>query len=323
MENLLEVKDLSIEFKNFALKNVSFCVPRGTVLGFIGQNGAGKTTTLKLILNSYKRASGEIRVLGKDNIKDEVFVKNNIGYVPAESYLIENKTIEEHEETFEFFYDKWDHKVYMEYIKKFGIDMNKKCGDLSTGMKTKAMLALALAHDPQILILDEPTSGLDPVARLEFLDMLRDFVGDGEKSVILSTHITSDLDKVADYIALIHEGRILEFDSMDNIQESFAVVKGDLSEIVGYEDDFIALIHEGRVLEFDSMDNIQESFAIVKGDLSEIVGYEDDFIGIKKWDDSFEGLIKREKLVGELKNLRTIVPNIENLLSFHIWGNKK
>ena len=126
--------------------------------------------------------------------------------------------------------------------------------------------------------------GLDPVARLEFLDMLRDFVGDGEKSVILSTHITSDLDKVADYIALIHEGRILEFDSMDNIQESFAVVKGDLSEIVGYEDDFI---------------------------------------GIKKWDDSFEGLIKREKLVGELKNLRTIVPNIENLLSFHIWGNKK
>ena len=146
------------------------------------------------------------------------------------------------------------------------------------------MLALALAHDPQILILDEPTSGLDPVARLEFLDMLRDFVGDGEKSVILSTHITSDLDKVADYIALIHEGRILEFDSMDNIQESFAVVKGDLSEIVGYEDDFI---------------------------------------GIKKWDDSFEGLIKREKLVGELKNLRTIVPNIENLLSFHIWGNKK
>ena len=284
MENLLEIKDLSIEFKNFALKNVSFCVPRGTVLGFIGQNGAGKTTTLKLILNSYKRASGEIRVLGKDNIKDEIFVKNNIGYVPAESYLIDNKTIEEHEETFEFFYDKWDHKLYMEYIKNFGIDMNKKCGDLSTGMKTKAMLALALAHDPQILILDEPTSGLDPVARLEFLDMLRDFVGDGEKSVILSTHITSDLDKVADYIALIHEGRILEFDSMDNIQESFAVVKGDLSEIVGYEDDFI---------------------------------------GIKKWDDSFEGLIKREKLVGELKNLRTIVPNIENFLSFHIWGNKK
>lgn len=172
----------------------------------------------------------------------------------------------------------------MEYIKKFGIDMNKKCGDLSTGMKTKAMLALALAHDPQILILDEPTSGLDPVARLEFLDMLRDFVGDGEKSVILSTHITSDLDKVADYIALIHEGRVLEFDSMDNIQESFAIVKGDLSEIVGYEDDFI---------------------------------------GIKKWDNSFEGLIKREKLVGELKNLRTIVPNIENFLSFHIWGNKK
>ncbi len=353
MENLLEIKDLSIKFKDFSLKNVSFCVPRGTVLGFIGQNGAGKTTTLKLILNSYKRASGEIRVLGKDNIKDEIFVKktvlgfigqngagktttlklilnsykrasgeirvlgkdnikdeifvkNNIGYVPAESYLIDNKTIEEHEETFEFFYDKWDHKLYMEYIKNFGIDMNKKCGDLSTGMKTKAMLALALAHDPQILILDEPTSGLDPVARLEFLDMLRDFVGDGEKSVILSTHITSDLDKVADYIALIHEGRILEFDSMDNIQESFAVVKGDLSEIVGYEDDFIG------IKKWD------DSF-----DLSEIVGYEDDFIGIKKWDDSFEGLIKREKLVGELKNLRTIVPNIENFLSFHIWGNKK
>ena len=173
----------------------------------------------------------------------------------------------------------------MEYIKKFGIDMNKKVWRFIYWHEDKSYVSFSIqAHDPQILVLDEPTSGLDPVARLEFLDMLREFVGDGKKSVILSTHITSDLDKVADYIVLIHEGRILEFDSMDNIQESFAVVKGDLSEIIGYEDDFI---------------------------------------GIKKWDDSFEGLIKREKLVGELKNLRTIVPNIENLLSFHIWGNKK
>lgn len=283
-ENLLEIRDLSIEFKDFSLKNVSFNVPSGAVLGFIGQNGAGKTTTLKLILNSYRRSSGEIRVLGKDNIVEEIFIKNNIGYVPAESYLVENKTIEAHEETFQFFYERWNHKLYMEYIKKFDIDMNKKCGDLSTGMKTKAMLALALAHEPRLLILDEPTAGLDPVARLEFLDMLREFVGAGDRAVILSTHITSDLDKVADYIALIHDGRILEFDSMDNIQERFAMVKGDLSDINGHEDEFV---------------------------------------GIKKWDDSFEGLIEREKLEGDLKELRPIVPNIENLLSFHIWGNRK
>ncbi|MGG7176781.1 ABC transporter ATP-binding protein [Clostridium paraputrificum] len=283
MENTLEVKDISVNFDNFSLKDVSFNVKKGTIMGFIGENGAGKTTTLKLILNSFARENGSINVFGKDNIKDEIYVKNYVGYVPAESYLLSNRTILQHEETFSYFYDNWDKELFRECLRKWKIDKNMKASELSTGMKTKTMLALALAHEPQLLILDEPTAGLDPVARMELLDELRTFVEDGEKSIIISTHITSDLDKVADYITLIHNGRILESDSIDIIQERYAVVRGEVS-----------LLEEN----------------------------EDKFVGVKKWDNSFEGLILRENLIGDLKKLQISLPNIEELLTFHIWGNK-
>jgi len=281
MNKVLIIKELSIKFDNFQLKDINFSIEKGTIMGFIGQNGAGKTTTLKLILNSFARNSGKITVLGRDNIEDEVFVKNNIGYVPAESYLLSNKTMEEHEKIFAKFYDNWDKEAFNHYIKKWNIPLKEKTGNLSTGTKTKGMITLALAHKPTFLILDEPTAGLDPVARLDFLDEIREFVSDGEKSVLISSHITSDLDKAADFITLIHQGEILESDSIDRIQEKYRIVKGNL-----------------------------DVFEEIK----------DNIIGSRISGDSFEGLILKENLKG--KEFTLAIPNIENLLSFYIWGNK-
>ena len=283
MKEVLRIKDLSIKFDKFELKDVNFSIEKGTIMGFIGENGAGKTTILKLILNSFARYSGKITVLGKDNIEDEVFVKNNIGYVPAESFLLSNKTMEEHEKMFRKFYDKWNGDIFKHYTKKWNIQLGQKTGNLSTGTKTKGMIALALAHEPTLLILDEPTAGLDPVARMDFLDEIREFVSDGEKSVLISSHITSDLDKAADYITLIHKGEILESDSIDRIQEKYRIIKGNL----------------------DVFEEIKE-----------------DIIGSRISGNSFEGLILKQNLKGKEKDLSLAIPNIENLLSFYIWGNK-
>jgi len=283
MNRVLKIKELSIKFDNFELKDVNFSIEKGTIMGFIGQNGAGKTTTLKLILNSFARNSGEITVLGRDNIEDEVFVKNNIGYVPAESFLLSNKTMGEHEKIFAKFYDNWDKELFKHYMKKWKIPLQEKTGNLSTGTKTKGMIALALAHEPILLILDEPTAGLDPVARLDFLDEIREFVADGEKAVLISSHITSDLDKAADFITLIHEGEIIESDSIDRIQEKYRIVKGSL----------------------DVFEEIKENI-----------------IGSRINGNSFEGLILKGNLKGEIKDISLAIPNIENLLSFYIWGNK-
>lgn len=279
MGKLLEFKNVSLKLKRFQLKDLSFTLEEGTVMGLIGENGAGKTTALRLIINSLKKDKGIINILGKDNEENEVFVKNNIGYVPAESYLLDNKTIAEHRGTFKKFYNTWNKEKCTEYLKKYSVPSDVKCSKLSTGMKKKAMIALALAHEPRILILDEPTSGLDPVARLELLDDIRDYALAGN-AVIISSHITSDLDKIADYITLIHKGEILLTKSIDNIQEDYVLVKGETSELKN----------------------------------------EEEFIGIKKFENTFEGLILRENLDKISINIKRFIPNIEELFSFYIWG---
>lgn len=281
MENLLEFKNVSLKLRKFQLKDISFSLKEGSIMGLIGENGAGKTTALKLIFNALTKSSGKIEVLRKDNEKNEVFVKNVIGYVPAESYLLDNKTIGEHRGTFNKFYDNWDKEKCSKYLKKYGVPNNEKCCRLSTGMKKKAMMALAFAHNPRILVLDEPTSGLDPVARTEMLEDIRDYALEGN-AVIIASHITTDLDKIADYITLIHKGEILLSDSIDDIQENFVLVKGDLKDI----------------------------------------GYEERFIGIRKFERIFEGLILRKEL-GELSvNANISIPNVEELFSYYIWGDR-
>ncbi|MBU3144674.1 ABC transporter ATP-binding protein [Clostridium sp. CF012] len=281
MKNILEVLNLNKDFRNFSLHNVNFTLKKGCIMGFIGENGAGKTTTIKLILNAIGKTSGQIKILGKDNVEQEIYVKSHIGYIPDEDYFVSTSTVHNHAKALSLFYDNWSEDIFNNYVSKWKIPLKQKIGEFSNGMKTKAMFALAFAHQPNLLILDEPTAGLDPVARIEILDILREFVSDGEKSVFFSTHITSDLDKIADYITLIHGGKIIESLSIDKIEEKYIVLAGGIEELKGLE-------HQ--------------------------------FVGIRKGEIAFEGLILREKANEYFKNIKGTNPSVENLLTFNIWG---
>ena len=228
--NILEIRDLKKSFADdFVIDIPELDIPSGAIVGMIGENGAGKTSVLRIIMNIYGRESGSIKGFGGiDNVSDEAKFKNLVGFVPDEDYLNIALTPEKTAKAFAAVFGKWDSGVFSKYVKMWQIDTKKKCGTLSKGTKTKVMLALALAHDPKLLILDEPTAGLDPAARLEILDILREFVSDGERSVIFSTHITGDLDKTADYIAMMIDGKLNEMLSADEAQEKYAVVSGEI-----------------------------------------------------------------------------------------------
>ncbi|MFR3174438.1 MAG: ABC transporter ATP-binding protein, partial [Clostridium sp.] len=199
MNNVLEINNITKDYKKFKIDNISFNLPKGYIMGFIGANGAGKTTTIKLILNMIKRDSGEIKVFGLDNIREEERIKEQIGVVFDECYYLEDWTLNDVEKAVSMFYKNWNSSIYEKYLKEFNLARDKKVKDLSRGMRMKLMIAVAFSHEAKLLILDEPTSGLDPVARDEFLDILRDYIEDEEKSVIFSSHITSDIEKIADY----------------------------------------------------------------------------------------------------------------------------
>lgn len=235
MENILEIKGLGKKFADskFSMHDINLSLPKGVIMGLIGENGAGKTTLIRLIMNIYGRSGGSVTAFdGLDNVKNEPEFKNKLGFVADEDYLYINTTVAKTAKAFSYAFDNWDDSIFMKYMDIWQIDVKKKCGELSKGMKTKVMLALALAHKPELLILDEPTAGLDPAARIEMLDILREFVSDGERSVLFSTHITGDLDKVADYIALMIDGHIHEVISTDEAQEKYAVVSGDKREML-------------------------------------------------------------------------------------------
>ncbi len=281
--NALEINNLSKSFKDFTLNDVTFSVPKGTVMGLIGQNGAGKTTIIKLIMNIIGKDSGNIKIFDVDNVENEVEAKNKIGYVADEDYLYVNSNLAKCRKAFKVMFEKWSDETFDKYVKKFDLPLKKRFYEFSKGMKTKAMLALTLAHQPDFLILDEPTAGLDPVARIEVLDILRDFVSDGEKAVLFSTHLTSDLDKIADYITLIIDGNIKESMSIDLIEEKYAVISGS-----------------------------NESFA----------NKEDKYIGIRKGQSNSEALILRKDL-NDFDNVTINIPNIEQLLTYNIWGKEE
>lgn len=223
---MLKVQNLNKEFKNFKLKNISFNLEPGYIMGFIGPNGAGKTTTIKLIMNLIKMDSGNIEIFGLDNKKFERKVKERIGFVYDESYFYEDLTIKQMKNIVAPFYSKWDEKVFKEYIKKFSLDENSKIKTLSKGMKMKFSLSLALSHNADLIIMDEPTSGLDPVFRREILDILYDVIQDENKSIFFSTHITTDLEKIADYITFINDGEIVFTKPKDEILETYRIIKG-------------------------------------------------------------------------------------------------
>lgn len=231
MNNVLEINNITKDYKKFKIDNISFNLPKGYIMGFIGANGAGKTTTIKLILNMIKRDSGEIKVFGLDNIREEERIKEQIGVVFDECYYLEDWTLNDVEKVVSIFYKNWNSSIYEKYLKEFNLARDKKVKDLSRGMRMKLMIAVAFSHEAKLLILDEPTSGLDPVARDEFLDILRDYIEDEEKSVIFSSHITSDIEKIADYITYINNGKIIFTGEKDEFLEKYCIIKGGKEDI--------------------------------------------------------------------------------------------
>jgi ABC-2 type transport system ATP-binding protein len=273
--NAIEIKNLVKKYPEFTLDNVSLTLPKGYIMGFVGENGAGKTTTINSILNITKRNSGSVKLLGKDIDTDESSIKSNIGYVSGQVFYPKKK-VKEVTRVYKRFYSKWDEQKYQHYMKQFNISEDKKIDELSKGMCMKYSLALALSHNAQLLILDEPTTGLDPVARDNLLEVFQSLVEDGEISILYSTHITSDLEKCADYIAFIKNGRIVEHTSKDDLLDNYRLVNGS-----------------------------KESLETVKDTL---ISYKENVFG-------FNGLVKTEN-AKEMKDVRYGQPSIDDIIIY-------
>ena len=235
MENALEIKGLCKQYTGFALDNISFSLPRGAVMGFIGENGAGKTTTIKAVLNLIRRDAGEIRVLGLDNIRDERAVKERIGVVLEDGCFLNTMNARQVDTLMGKAYQSWKPEQFFGFIRRFGIDENKKIKDYSKGMRMKISIAAALSHGAELLLMDEPTSGLDPVVRDEVLDLFYDFMQDEGHAILLSSHITSDLDKIADYITFIHGGRVALSEPRDELLDTYGVLRCTADQLAALE----------------------------------------------------------------------------------------
>jgi ABC-2 type transport system ATP-binding protein len=226
MENILEVERLRKEYRGFTLKDVSFSVPYGYIMGLIGPNGAGKTTIIKLIMNLIGRDGGRIKIFGKDNLESEAEVKSRIGFVYDTPCFPEDATLSDIGKSVGLFYPKWDGRLFGALISEFELPLKKKFKKLSHGMQTKFALALALAHDADFILMDEPTAGLDPVFRRELLSRLSGLLQDERKSILFSTHITTDLERIADYITFVHDGELILSSTKEDLLENWGVVKG-------------------------------------------------------------------------------------------------
>lgn len=229
--NAIEIHDLHKGFEGFFLKDISFSVPQGTVMGFVGENGAGKSTTIKCMLNLLKKEYGEILLFGKDHVEHELSIKNDIGVVFDDLHVPETLNATQLDKIMRKVFQTWDSDYYFERLAQFKVPKRKKIKELSRGMRMKLSIALALAHHPKLLILDEPTSGLDPIIRDEILDLFLAFMQDETHSILFSSHITSDLEKIADYITLIHNGEILLSESKDALLYEYGIFKGNNEEV--------------------------------------------------------------------------------------------
>ena len=225
MDNILEVKNLCKKYQGFELKNVNIALPKGTIMGFIGENGAGKTTTIKAILDIIKEYTGEIKIFGLDNRKDEKEIKENIGIVLDDIFFPEILTPNDINNIMKNIYKDWDSELYFKYLTNFTFPNNKAIKTLSKGMRKKLEIVVAISHHPKLLILDEPTAGLDPVARNEVIDIFQNFIQNEECSIFLSSHITTDLEHIADYITFINNGNIILSKTREELLEDYGIVK--------------------------------------------------------------------------------------------------
>ncbi len=225
MENVLEIKNLCKKYDHFELKNVSFSLPKGMIMGFIGENGAGKTTTIKAILNIIQSYSGEIKIFGFDNRAHDKEIKEEIGVVLDDMFFPEILTPNDINKAMEGIYKNWDTKMFHAYLKEFSLLPNKQIKTFSKGMRKKLEIATSLSHHPKLLLLDEPTSGLDPVARAEIIQILQNIIEKEECSILFSSHITADLEQIADYITFIHNGEIILSKATNELLDKYGIVK--------------------------------------------------------------------------------------------------
>lgn len=230
MEPILQVENLTKQYPGFTLDHISFSVPRGTIVGLIGENGAGKSTTLKAILDLIRKDDGTVCLFGQELTEDRKDIKEDIGVVFDGIHFHETLTPKKVEKISEAAYKQWDPQVYQSYLRQFTLPADKEIKTFSKGMKMKLSIAVALSHDPKLLILDEATSGLDPVMRDDILDVFMDFVQDESHSILMSSHITTDLEKIADYITFIHKGKIIFDKSKDELIYDYGIIRCNSSQ---------------------------------------------------------------------------------------------
>lgn len=229
--NVIELKSVSKDYGDFKLDDVSFSVPEGSVCGFIGQNGAGKTTTIQIILDAINRDSGEVYVFGKSMDKDSALLRENIGVVFDEMGFHDFLTARQINTIMKNVYKNWNEEKYFEYLKLFSLPTKKACGSFSRGMRMKLQIATALSHNAKLLIMDEPTSGLDPIVRNEMLQIFREYVVEEDHTILLSSHITGDLEKLADEVVFIDGGKIVLKGNKDEILEKHGILRCKKDEL--------------------------------------------------------------------------------------------
>lgn len=228
MEHVIELKNVNKSFDRFQVSDVSLAIKKGFVTGIIGSNGAGKSTIIKMMLNLQQPDSGDVRVFGMDYSSSEKNIKDRIGFIFSEDVLYDELTLHDQRKIIAPCYRQWDDALFHQYCEMFELPLKQKMKSFSKGMKMKATLAIALSHHADLFIMDEPTAGLDPVFRREFLEIMQDIMLDGNKTIILSTHIMSDLSSIADYITYVEKGKIVFSKEMHDIEENYALVRGGI-----------------------------------------------------------------------------------------------
>lgn len=284
MSEMLEVKGLGKSYATFHLSDVTFSLPYGYIMGFIGQNGAGKTTTIKLILGAIQADAGSVKLFGAssgDGAGNQANPNERIGVVLDTPLYIEDWTVDDVERAVSPFYARWDAGRFASLRERFRLERKAKVKDLSRGMKVKLQIAVALCHGAELLILDEPTSGLDPVAREEVCDLLQEFVGDEGRSVLFSTHITSDLERVADYITYIRDGSIVYTGTKDELLGRYVRVAGGLDELDAAQRGLI-IGYRGHAVGFEGIAAASDLSRLPGGLVIDPVSLDDIILGFSK-----------------------------------------
>ncbi len=271
MQTILEIEGLTKRYHDFALEDVSLSLPAGCIMGFIGENGAGKSTTIKLVLGLIQKDAGNIRLFGQENYLENKDMFEHIGVVLDETGLHETLTPKDCNAIFSSMYRTWKPRVFRDYCARFSLPEKKQLKAFSSGMKRKLSIAAALSHDSRLLLLDEATSGLDPIVRDELLDVFLEFIQDEGHSILLSSHILSDLERTSDYIAFLHKGRLLFCEQKDLLLERYCVLKCSETELKGIDP---ARVHGVRRNKFGA-EALIERKAAPRGALTNPAGIED------------------------------------------------